>query len=96
MLTIEDIKKTVAEIAPKYNLKKVTLFGSRARGNFREDSDVDLIVDFPKNTGLLKHVMLQQELEDIFGLTVDVISRGGIKGSLIENEIEKEIEIYAA
>ena len=96
MLTIEDIKKTVAEIAPKYNLKKVTLFGSRARGNFREDSDVDLIVDFPKNTGLLKHVMLQQELEDIFGLSVDVISRGGIKGSLIENEIEKEIEIYAA
>lgn len=96
MLTIEDIKKTVSEIAPKYNLKKVTLFGSRANGNFREDSDIDLIVDFPKNTGLLKHVMFQQELEDIFGLSVDVISRGGIKGSLIENEIGKEIEIYAA
>ena len=35
MLTIEDIKKVVAEIAPKYNLKKVTLFGSRATENFR-------------------------------------------------------------
>ena len=96
MLTIEDIKKVVAEIAPKYNLKKVTLFGSRATENFREDSDIDLIVDFPKGTGLIEHSSLKIDLEEIFGLTVDVISRGGIKGSLIENEIEKEIEIYAA
>lgn len=96
MLTIEDIKKTVAKIAPKYNLKKVTLFGSRANGNFREDSDVDLIVDFPETAGLIAHVSLKYDLEDAFGLNVDVVSRGGIKGSLIENEIEKEIEIYAA
>ena len=66
MLTVEDIKKTVAEIAPKYNLKRVTLFGSRANGNFRDDSDVDLIVDFPDSAGL------------------------------IEGEIEREIDIYAA
>ena len=96
MLTIEEIKKVVAEIAPKYNLKKVTLFGSRANGNFRDDSDVDLIVDFPKDSTLLNLISLKHKLEDIFGLSVDVISRGGIKGSLIENEIEKEIEIYAA
>ncbi len=53
MLTIEEIKRTVSEIAPKYNLKKVTLFGSRANGNFRDDSDIDLIVDFPETAGLI-------------------------------------------
>lgn len=94
MLTIEEIKKVIAKIAPEYNLKRVTLFGSRANGNFREDSDIDLIVDFPKGTGLLKHISLQHKLEDIFGLNVDVISRGGLEGSYIK--IEKEIEIYAA
>jgi len=94
MLTIEEIKKVVAEIAPKYNLKKVTLFGSRARGNFREDSDIDLIVDFPEDAGLLKVISLKHKLEDIFNLNVDVVSRGGLKTSYIE--IEKEIEIYAA
>ena len=93
MLTIEEIKKTVAEIAPKYNLKRVTLFGSRANGNFRDDSDVDLIVDFPKGTTLLNHISLKHNLEDIFGLNVDVVSRGGLKDSILE--IEKEIEIYA-
>ena len=92
MLTIDEIKKVVAEIAPKYNLKKVTLFGSRANGNFREDSDIDLIVDFPEDTGLLKHISLKHKLEDIFSLNVDVVSRGGLEGSILE--IDKEIKIY--
>ena len=94
MLTIEEIKKVVAEIAPKYNLKRVTLFGSRANGNFHEDSDIDLIVDFPEGTTLLKHISFKHALEDIFNLNVDVVSRGGLKNSYFE--IEKEIEIYAA
>ena len=72
MLTIQEIKKVVAEIAPKYNLKKVTLFGSRANGNFREDSDIDLIVDFPETAGLLTLISLKHKLEDIFNLNVDV------------------------
>ena len=94
MLTIEKIKETVAKIAPEYNLKKVTLFGSRATGKNREDSDIDLIVDFPEGTGLIKHISLQHKLEEFFGLNVDVISRGGItEKSMLE--IEKEIEIYA-
>lgn len=94
MLTIDDIKKTVAKIAPNYNLHKVTLFGSRATGKNRDDSDIDLIVDFPEETGLIEHISLKYDLEDAFGLNVDVISRGGIKGSILE--IDKEIEIYAA
>ena len=94
MLTIDEIKKVVARIAPEYNLKKVTLFGSRARGNFHENSDIDLIVDFPKGTGLIAHSSLKIDLEEIFGLNVDVISRGGLKGSILE--IDKEVEIYAA
>ena len=96
MLTIDDIKKTVAEIAPVYNLKKVTLFGSRARGNYREDSDVDLIVEFAKEkkVTLFTIANLMNCLEDIFGVKVDVI-HGPKKDSWII-EIDKEIEIYAA
>ena len=75
-------------------MKRVTLFGSRATGKNRDDSDIDLIVDFPENTGLIAHVSLKYDLEDVFNLNVDVISRGGLKGSILE--IDKEIEIYAA
>ena len=93
MITIEEIKKVVAEIAPKYNLKKVTLFGSRARGNFREDSDVDLIVEFDTEAvSLFTLSGLMIDLKEIFGVGVDVIPK---KDSWMI-EIDKEIEIYAA
>ena len=94
MLTIEEIKKTVAEIAPQYNLKKVTLFGSRANGTATENSDVDLIVDFPEGSTLFTVASVKICLEEIWNLEVDVISRGGIAGSILI--IEKEIELYAA
>ena len=94
MLTIEEIKKTVAEIAPHYNLKKVTLFGSRANGTATEKSDVDLIVDFPEGSTLFTVASVKICLEEIWNLEVDVISRGGIAGSILI--IEKEIELYAA
>ena len=95
ILTTEYIRQTIEKIAPKYNLKKVTLFGSRARGNFREDSDIDLIVEFEtKAVSLFTLTGLMNDLEEIFGVKVDVI-HGPKKADWII-EIDKEIEIYAA
>ncbi len=96
MLTIEDIKKVVAEIAPKYKITKATLFGSRARGDNREDSDIDLIVEFSKDkiVTLFTIAGIMNDLEEMFGLKVDVIH--GPKKDSWMIEIDKEIEIYAA
>ena len=95
MLTIEEIKKGVEKIAPEYKLTKVTLFGSWARGNFREDSDVDLIVEFETQAvSLFTLAWLMINLEEIFGVKVDVIH--GPKNADWMIEIDKEIEIYVA
>ena len=45
-MSIEEIKNSVAALADEYNISKVILFGSRASGNNRADSDIDLIVEF--------------------------------------------------
>ncbi len=95
MLTIEEIKKVVAKIAPEYNLKKVTLFGSRARGNFRSDSDVDLIVEFETYAvSLLKIFSLKYKLEEIFKVEVDIVHGPVETDDMLE--IDEEIEIYVA
>ena len=95
MLTTEKITKIVEKIAPKYGIKKVKLFGSRATKNFRENSDVDLIVEFKTSTvSLFILASLMNELEEKFGVSVDIIHGPLKKGSMLE--IEKEIEIYAA
>ena len=95
MLTIEDIKKVVAGIAPKYQITKATLFVSRARGDNREDSDVDLIFEFETEAvSLFTLAGIMNDLEEIFGLKVDVIHGPKQDSWLIE--IDKEIEVYAA
>ncbi|MBE8949031.1 MAG: nucleotidyltransferase domain-containing protein [Quinella sp. 3Q1] len=95
MLTIEEIRNTVEKIAPKYKIKKVTLFGSRATKNYRENSDVDLIVEFEtKIISLFKLAGLMNELEEKFGVGVDIIHGPLEKDSMLE--IKKEITIYAA
>ena len=79
----------------RYKIKKVTLFGSRATKNFREDSDVDLIVEFEKKSvSLFTLAGLMNDLEEKFGVKVDIIHGPIKKDSMLE--IEKEIEIYAA
>lgn len=95
MLTTEKIRITIESIVAKYGIKKVTLFGSRATKNFRENSDVDLIVEFETNSvSLFKLAGLMNELEEKFGVSVDIIHGPLTKDSMLE--IEKEIEIYAA
>jgi predicted nucleotidyltransferase len=48
------------------------VFGSVAKGLDREDSDLDLLVDVPEGTSLLRIVGLQQDIEDALGVRVDL------------------------
>ena len=95
MLTTEEITKTIREIAQKYGIKRVKLFGSRATNHYREDSDVDLIIEFETSVvSLFILAGLMNELEEKFGVSVDIIHGPLKKDNMLE--IEKEIEIYAA
>lgn len=96
MLTIDEIKKTIEKIAAEYHLTKVTLFGSRANGTAREDSDVDLLVEFSEDVTvtLLTISSLKIQLEEIWNLNVDVVHAPIPQTSILI--IDKEIELYAA
>jgi len=70
-------------------IRRLALFGSWARGDAREDSDVDVMVDVDPSIGL-RFVDLGDELERALGRRVDLVSRGAIKPSLwkrIESEL---------
>lgn len=74
--SIEEIKKIIKPIAQKYGLPAVYLFGSYARGEAREDSDLDFLVDTTGTelTSLLKLGSLYCDLEEAFGKEIDLVT----------------------
>lgn len=93
-LTIEVIQEKVLEIIDDYPIKKVVLFGSRATGTNREDSDVDLIMEFFTPITLLMLSQIRYQLEKVLGLRVDVI-HGPIRDTDLL-DIGEVVELYAA
>ena len=88
------LKEQLIKVAKEYHIKKVALFGSRATGTNRNNSDVDLIVEFSDQISLLTLSSLKLTLEELIGLKVDLI-HGPLKDSdLIK--VNKVVEIYAA
>ena len=74
--SIEEIKKIMKPIAQRYGLPAVYLFGSYARGEAREDSDLDFLVDTTGTelTSLLKLGVLYCDLEEAFGKKIDLVT----------------------
>lgn len=66
-------------IAARHGAQQVRVFGSVARGEDRYDSDIDLLVTVRPGVGLFDLVEMQDELEAVLGVTVDVVSDGGLK-----------------
>jgi predicted nucleotidyltransferase len=82
VLTLEGLRRRRAEIlgvAHKRRAHRIAVFGSLARGEARPDSDLDLLVDFEPGTSLLDHVGLFQDLEELLGVGVDVVTRSTLK-----------------
>ena len=66
----------LAEICRRYHVAKLELFGSRARGDARPDSDVDLLVTYEPGVDLgLMYFGLGPDLEELLGCPVDVVDR---------------------
>jgi predicted nucleotidyltransferase len=75
ILSIQEIREKVTAIDEKYNLKAVYLFGSYARGEAREESDIDLLyVKKDNQMSLTTKYQMLEELEDSLGKSVDLVS----------------------
>jgi uncharacterized protein len=76
---VEQHRNDIKAAAARHHGKRVRLFGSVARGQERDGSDIDLLVDFSPESSLFDLLHLNQELERLLCRPVDVVSRGGVK-----------------
>lgn len=76
---IDLLKEHKDSLAKKYSISELGLFGSFASGQFSENSDIDILVDFHKNIDGFDYIRLAHEFEDLFKHKIDLVSRKGIK-----------------
>jgi hypothetical protein len=76
---IEILKQNKPALIAKYPISELGLFGSFARGDYDERSDIDILVDFNGQIDGFDYIRLAHEFEDLFGHKIDMVSRRGIK-----------------
>lgn len=84
MKTLEEVQTILSEnkqgLKEKFKVERIGIFGSYVRNEQREDSDVDILVEFGEPVGL-EFVHLAELLESILEMKVDLVSRGAIKSN---------------
>jgi len=90
----EDLLSKLQEDLPRlrqeYRVKSLGLFGSYMRGDQKEDSDVDILVEFEEPIGLLRFIGLELQLTELLGTKVDLVMKAALKpgiGKHILNEV---------
>ena len=93
--TIDELKSAVAPIAKKYQIAKVYLFGSFARGDYDEQSDIDIRIEKGKMKGMFALCGFYTELSEALERKVDVLTTGSLSDEFLESIKEDEVMLYA-
>ncbi|QCI29052.1 nucleotidyltransferase family protein [Caminibacter pacificus] len=86
------IKENKNRFEKEYGIKKIYLFGSVARGEDNENSDIDLMVEFDtdKNITIFELMMFEEEMKNKFGRKVDVATKDMLK-PIVYNYVQKDL-----
>ena len=89
---IKKLKPKIVEVLKRNGIAHAGIFGSYARREQKEDSDIDILVELPKGTGF-GFARIEFELEDALGKKVDLLSYGAIHPLLKKRILKEEIKI---
>jgi len=89
-MELEDIKCKIVPILKRYDVKRAALFGSFVRGEQREDSDIDILVEFKDGKSLLDLAGLKIELEEALGRKVDVLTYNSLHPLLRDKILQEQ------
>ena len=95
MLKFEDIQRTVAQYGKEYGAQNIYLFGSYARGDATENSDVDLRIDKGSIIGGIALAGLLLDIEGELGVKVDLVTTGSLSEDFLSAISREEILLYA-
>lgn len=90
---LEEIKKKALPVLKGAGVTRSSIFGSYVRGEASEDSDIDILVDFPRGKGIFEFVGLQQELEQVLGKKTDLVTYDSLHPLLKDRILKEQVRI---
>ena len=84
----------LAEVCEQYGVRTLKIFGSFARGEATEESDIDLLVTFVRPVGFFKLGALERELSRLFGRRVDLVTEGALSPYIRDKVVMEARVIY--
>lgn len=88
-----EIEHIILDYLKPFNLQRLGIFGSYARGEENPHSDIDLLVKFKDTLSLLQLIKIENDLSKKLGFKVDMVTEGSIKNSRIKTEIKRDLKI---
>jgi len=93
--TLEEILDTLRTHMPqlreRHAVRSIGVFGSYARGQQTNRSDLDLLVEFDDPPGLLEFIALENELSDLLGVKVDLVTRNALRPRIGKRILEEVV-----
>ncbi|MEM1168934.1 MAG: nucleotidyltransferase family protein [Cyanobacteria bacterium P01_H01_bin.35] len=90
---LQQKREEILNLAAQHGASNIRIFGSVARDEEREDSDIDFLVDMEGDRSLLDRIGLIQDLEDLLGRKVDVATVKGLRESFRERIMSQAIPL---
>ena len=89
----EQLHKTIIDYLSSYKPERIGLFGSFARGEHNAGSDIDILVRFHETCSLFQLVRIENDLSELIGVKVDLVTEGAIKNERIRKSIQKDLRV---
>jgi len=90
---VEQLEALKPELARRYKVRELGLFGSWVRGAQNAKSDIDVLVEFDKGADLFDLIGLGLHLEDIFQCPVDVVPRTSLRQEIRSDVLEQVVRV---
>ena len=90
---LETLRKHLPELARKYHVRSLEVFGSFVRNEQTEGSDLDLLVTFDEVPGLLRYIEIEYHLSDLLGIKVDLVMPTSLKPRIGQNILREAVPV---
>jgi predicted nucleotidyltransferase len=89
----QEINSAIVNYLTPYEPERIGIFGSYARHEENEDSDIDILVRFKKTLTLLDIARIHRELSEVLGRQVDLVTEPALKNERLKNYIYNDLKI---